>query len=145
MHTSHQPLARGPRTQFDFQNFSICSEGKSFNQNLSGQAWQIPAWAWLQILGPSVNRRMFHVAANYNHNILHPMYLVTTLCPRLLLNNIISPFSHRDENINSLGSRFSFSRPFWDLWVSTSHLGLGLNLHNITIFIIQRQLEFVTR
>ena len=29
------------------------------------------AWAWLQIPGLRVNRRMFHVAANYRHNILH--------------------------------------------------------------------------
>ena len=87
-----------------------------------------PAWAWLLIPSLSVNRRMFHVAANYSHNILHPMYLVTMLCPRLPLPDIISPFSHRNENINSLASRFSFSRPFWDLWAPTSPIQSWLKL-----------------
>ena len=130
MHTSHQPLARGRHTGFASQSFVTCGpeETPFLKTNPDSPDWS-HAWAWLQILGLSVNRRMFHVAANYNHNILHPMYLVTTLSPRLLLTDIMTS-SHLSrtetgENINSRGSRFSFSRPFRDLWVPTSHTDLA--------------------
>ena len=102
-----------------------CGEGKYLSQNCSRHPGLIPRMSlptnpWSQCEQANVSR-----AASYSHNILHPMYLATMLCPRLPLPDIISPFSHRNENINSLASRFSFSRPFWDLCVPTSYTVLA--------------------